>query len=290
MPASEQVAEHVLTGENFAEFAFKRLGLSDPPAEPEAVVNDEAEKPAEPEEPDEGVGKKRELSVRMSELANKRKEAEAKAAEAERRAEDAERRLKALEEANKPKTSDARPDPSQYADISKYAEELEKWSRAQAYIEYERTQAEKSAKAAEEELNRRWNRQLIDTRKDIPDFDEVMEKANELQVSPEVTQAIKESDIGGRLVYHLAQHPDLTRSLATTSVAGALRELGRVEGRLLAQKEAPAQKLAPRIERERKEAPEPITPVRGGADIGGIDPDHMSAAQWKAARRAGKIK
>lgn len=97
-------------------------------------------------------------------------------------------------------------------------------------------------------------------------------------LSPEIAQAIKGSDEGPALVQYLGNNPATLSAIAQLSPISAARELGRIESRLVAAKEAP--KPAPV-----SKAPPPaakIAPTDPGAEK---DPSKMTDAEFAKWRK-----
>lgn len=323
MPASEQVAQNLVTGENFQAFAMQKLGLDTAPepaaesteapagddedaaAEPEAAAESDA-KPAgdEDKKPSEKSTepKKRGISERISDLTRARREAESRAAAAEARAAEQEARLRALESAQKARAEPekapdptGRPDPTKFTDAIEYAERLAEWTVAQKLAERDAEEARRRAETERTERINAYQKRLQDTRAELEDYDDIVGARTDLVVSDAVRDAILESAWGPRIVYHLAQNPDEVGKLAQMSPLAANRYLGRLEAsfeRSAEPEKAPARQAAPV---KRSAAPEPINPLRGVNEtpetlIDANGEFRGTIAQYKALRRAGKIK
>ena len=121
----------------------------------------------------------------------------------------------------------------------------------------------------------------------MPDFEDMV-SSSEVAVSDQVRDAILESDIGPKILYHLAENPEIGDKLAKMSTINALREIGRLEAKL----EAPTGSEKPVSV---SKAPAPIKPIKamGSTLDSKIDSNgefHGTYAQWKAARQSGKIR
>ena len=290
--ASEQQASNVVTSENLREFQMNRLGIVEVPAETEPA-DPEAEEVEEHEEAEESQRHKPnpKLQKRFSELTKARDDARAKAADAERKAEEAVARAKALEDKYIPRAeNDARPDASQYSDIEKYAADLESWKERDVRRGIEREASEAKAKAQQEARVKSWNDRMQLTVAELPDFADTVQ-TSPVAVSDHVRDAILESEVGPKILYHLAKNPDTAEKLRGMSVASSLREIGKIEAQL--EKSPVKADETPIASMSR--APAPITPVRGGkttpeAPIDANGEFSGTPAQWRALRKAGKIK
>lgn len=280
---TEATAEPIQT---FAEYKAERLAPPAPPVEPTpppASAAEEKEAPAvEPEVAEEEAETppptkpKRSLEGRFSELTGRAKAAEARAAEAEARAAALEAKL-----APPKAKDDEEPQASAYTDAFEYARDLSKWSTAKALKERDEAQA----KAA---VQQSWNSRLTATKAEIPDFDEVLSSASDIAVSDVVRDSLVESEVGPKILYHLAQNPDEAEKLNKLSPAAALRAIGRLEAKF---EQAPAPAPAPKAPAPR--APQPVTPIRATAvadtKVNAAGEFEGSFAQYKALRAQGKI-
>lgn len=128
-----------------------------------------------------------------------------------------------------------------------------------------------SAKASES-----WNKKLADIRKEVPDYDDLIEAAD-VPVSPAMAQAITESDIGPRVALYLANHPDEAEAMLNLSPSATLRAVGRLEAKI----EAEGSK------KQISGAPKPIKPVSGSGSGANSGPaDNQSIDEWMKARNA----
>jgi hypothetical protein len=317
MSVEERLAANVVTSENLAEFTAQKLGLAEPQqAEPEA--SEQA-----PDEPDTAAGqsgqdgegddataadeqgKERKpnpkIERRFSEITKQREAAKAEAQQ-EREARLAlEARLKELETKANPQPAQAQanelgpePQPDQFNDMFEYAKALAEYTADRRLMERDQQEVQRKA-AAEQELKfKAWAERIDKAKNELPDFDEMVQ-SSEVSVSDPVRDAIMESDVGPKILYHLAENPEFATKLNGLSVISALREIGKLEARL--EKPASGTERAPTgttvVGKSR--APAPITPIRGGATgkETGVDSNgefHGSFQAWKAARLAGKIR
>lgn len=288
-------AANVVTSENSADFYAQRLGLADAP---EAVADDQSE-PVKDSEQSERVAEKEavteerkanpKLEKRFSELTKQREMARQEADRERLRASELETRLKALEQSSTPKAQtfeDKEPMPSQFTDAFEYAKALSEWSAENAVKQMKLQEAE--VKAAEERAKvvEAWNKRQANAKADLPDYEEMIASSS-VMVSDQVRDAIIESDVGPKILYHLAENPEIAEALSKKSVTAALREIGRLEERFDVKE--PSKTV------QKTRAPAPIQPLRASSsasDVGvGSDGEfHGTASQWREARRAGKIR
>ena len=298
---SEKEAGQVLTSENAATFYAERLGLADSPteavadapeaSEPEAVTEQSEPNEAETAKPQEERKQNPKLEKRFSEITKQREEARQEA-QREREARQAlEARLQALEKQSAPQQAqivEQEPQPHQFSDAFEYAKALTDY-RVEQRLAQEKAEQAKAAEAAErQKVMSQWSQKVQAAKAELPDFDEMVQSASDVVVPDHIRDAMMESDVGPKLLYHFAENPDLARSIAAMPPIKALREIGKLEAKF----EAPKQAEKPSVARSK--APEPIQPIRasGKADVPltANGEFHGSYQAWKAARKAGKIR
>ena len=299
---SEKEAGQVLTSENAAEFYANRLGLAESNSEPvaveeaEPVAEEEQSEPKEAEKEANQEGERKQnpkLEKRFSEITKQREEAR-KEAQQERQARlELEQRLAALEQNRQPQQQvvniDQEPQPSQFNDAFEYAKALAEFSTEKALAERDRQVAQQREQEAQQKIIQSWAQKVQAAKAELPDFDDLV-ASSDVVVNNAVRDAILESDVGPKILYHLAENNDLALKIASLSPNAALREIGKLEARFEAKPETA--QTAPVV---RSKAPAPIQPIRGGqgkADvpISANGEFHGSYQAWKAARKAGKIR
>ena len=293
---SEKEAGQVLTSENAAEFYANRLGLADQTddvavdAEPSTEVVEN-----EPEVQDEAkpVEEKRanpKLEKRFSELTKQREAAKAEA-EAERQQRQAlEDRLRALEQVAAPQrpSVDQEPQPGQFQDAFEYAKALAQYSTEKALAERDQQEANRKANEERQKVIQSWSSKLDQVKAELPDYDEMVSTDN-VVVSDEIRDSILESDVGPRILYHLAEDLEYAQKLAAMPTRKALLELGKLEK--LYEKAEPAKETAVKTSK----APAPVRALKPSGGVADIPINssgefHGTYQAWKEARRAGKIR
>jgi len=312
---SEKEAGSVVTSANAEEFYANKLGLAEE-APIEAVAEtpkeevteteptEQAEVQSEPETTEEtkATEEKKQnpkLEKRFSELTKQREEAR-KEAQREREAREAlESRIKELEGKAEPKPveENVKPQPSQFNDAFEYAEALAEWSAEQAILNREKAEAERKEQETRQKLAESWKQREATIKADLPDYDEMIASAADVTVSDVVRDAIIESDVGPRILYHLAENPELVETLNSSSPIKALREIGKLEAKFEVSetsKEAKTEaETKPSIARSK--APAPISPIKTSSAVAdvGVNADgefHGTYQQWRESRKAGKIR
>ena len=315
-------AQTVVTGENLQAFQLERMGLKADTAE---VVIEKpavaAEKQAESDEkstftdeneqklpesddiPDEGTTKgkqvvyrgkwvdKTDFGYRMHLKTQAANDARAEAAREKARADAAEERLKAKEA---PPQTDGKPDPAKYQDAFKYAEDLAEWKVNQELNARDKKAAEEKQREAAEKRIETWNTRLKEAKAVLTDYDEVVGDAN-MTVSNECRDEILSSPQGPYIVHYLAENPDFVAKLNEMNERDMIRTIGRLEARF--DKDQTKEYKGAKAEVKEAEisaALPPIKPIKAAkAPQELIDSDgefRGTIAEWKAARKAGKIK
>jgi hypothetical protein len=298
---SDKEAGQVLTSENAAEFYANRLGLAESPAETEAVeetepvAEDEQSEPKEAEKEANQEGERKQnpkLEKRFSEITKQREEARQEAQRERQARVDLEQRLAVLEQNRQPQQAvniDQEPQPSQFSDAFEYAKALAEFSTEKALAERDRQVAQAREQEAQQKIIQSWAQKVQEAKAELPDFDDLV-ASSDVVVNNAVRDAILESDVGPKILYHLAENNDLAKKIASLSPNAALREIGKLEAKFEVTPET--KQTTPVV---RSKAPTPIQPIRGGqgkADVP-ISADgefHGSYQAWKAARKSGKIR
>jgi hypothetical protein len=304
----------VVTSENLAEYQARNLDIAEAPkiddkqkesvplaeVKVEPKIDPKADDKENKKDDEEQEKKKTKMSERMHELAER-------ARKAEERAEAADKKAKELEEKySKPKVDekkeeDKKPKREDFSDAFEYAEKLADWTVRQRLKEQAEAQEKKSKQEAEEKRISSWNEKLSQARKDIPDYDETLDSSKVL-VSEEVKEAILESDVGPKILLHLAKNPDEAEKIAKMTVGNAYKAIGRIEAKIQ-DVPPPKEEEKPKVEpkAEVSKAPPPISPLKGASapvdtaskfteNKNTIVSSTNNLAEYKEARRSGKIK
>ncbi len=287
----------VLTSENSAEFYANKLGLA---AETEAVVE---ETPAEPvveeteqsepvAENEEKVTEERKpnpkMDKRFSDITKQRDQLRKEAEEERGKREQLETRLKALESQAAPKeqSRDEKPRPDQFVDAFEYAESLADWSAENAVMRARQEDVERKMQEERNKVIESWNTRVETTKSELSDFDDMV-SSSDVVVSDQVRDAILESDVGPRILYHLAENPEIAQKISKASLITALREIGKLEAKF--EKTEPKEVKPVTV---KSKAPAPISPLKGTSSEQAVitDTDKMTYAQYKAMRQAKRIR
>ena len=295
---------NVVTSENAADFYAQKLGLAaETPTEAvektEPVV--EQNQQSEPEEAEkEATGTEErkpnpKIERRFSEITKQRELAREEARKEREAREALEAKLKEFEAKLNPAPApqadaDAEPQPSQFEDAFEYAKALADWSAKKALKDRDRQEAERKRADEEAQRHKAWAEKVNKAKAELPDFDEMV-ASSDVAVSNEVRDAIIESDVGPQVLYYLADNPEFAEKLASMSSLKALREIGKLEAKLEKSESAPEVKTVA----AKSNAPAPISPLKATSAVADVPLSaegqfNGSYAQWKAARKAGKIR
>jgi hypothetical protein len=304
--AEVKEASSVVTSSNAAEFYAERLGLADSPEETAAETEDtqvvenpdsepateeSSSEPKAEDEAEEAEKPKDKLEKRFSKITRQRDEANT-------RAEQLESRLRELEARANPQpiaqtaNVDDKPQASQFNDAFEYAEALAEWSAEKALRDRDIAESQRKADEERNKVIESWNQKVAKAKGSMPDFDEIVSSSTTV-VSDAVRDAIIESDVGAQILYHLASDDEYAESIAKMPAIKALKEIGRLEARFEAEQEKPETKARTVTQ---SKAPAPISPLKGGKSAGAdvlVDTNgefYGSYAQWKAARKANRIR
>ena len=294
-----KVTTTVVTSENLAEFNAKRMGLADstpseaaPSAEPQQVDNGQSEPVEASEEATATEDRKRnpKLEIRFEKITKQREEARAEALREREARESLEAKVKELESRNQPQKVEVaeEPRPEQFTDMYEYARALTDYKVDQRLSEEKQKVEQAKVEAQRQEVINTWAKRVQSAKSEMPDFEDMVGSAD-VVVSNEVRDAIFESDVGPRILYHLAENPEIAEKLQGMTVTSALRTIGKLEAQF--EKAEPQTKSAV----GKSKAPAPINPIRSAANGRDVNLTsdgnfHGSYQAWKAARLAGRIR
>lgn len=229
------------------------------------------------------------LEQRFSELTQQRNAERLRAESAERKAAELEAKLKPTEIKTE---DDDKPDKTKYTDAFQYAEDLAVWSAKSAIKEKEASDRKAQIEKEQEAKITSWKDRVEKTKLADPEFmDKII--ASNVQVSEEVREAIMDSDVGPRILLHLAENPEEAERIGKLTVGKAMIALGKLEAKY---SEPPKTEAKTEVKQaEISKAPPPITPLKGASASADLPIDSKGEwtgthEQYREARRAGKIK
>lgn len=205
----------------------------------------------------DGKAKKSPTEERIGELTRKRHEAERRAAYWEGVAKGQPQGQQQEQRQQQQHDEDPEPDPTdttkyQYGDTDpQYFKDVGAWSARQ---EHRRLTQQDRQVTTRQQIDQAYDARAAEFAKTAPDF-AALTGDDDLQISPVMAHAIKTSDAGPAVAYHLAKNPDEARRISGLHPLAQAREIGAIEGRL-APASAPPVKTA-------SDAPPPPTQIRG---------------------------
>jgi DNA repair exonuclease SbcCD ATPase subunit len=309
----------LVTPQNYNQLLNKELGIPDD-NDPEVVAakelkeveekqaevkaKEEAEKKAQEDPthdaPELHEEKKRGINERFTKLTAAKREAEERATKAaeeakalkEEREQLARERdeLKAKYEPVKTE-QDPEPLPEQFNDVKEYAKALKEWTADNTKREEAKRIAEETVAKKQQEKTNNWKSRWENAEKSIPDFKEVMAKADGLMISNEAQSALMDSEVGPEICHYLAKNPAEVEKMNGMTIDKMLKFIGKLEDKVEVKQETKQTVAKTPI----SQAPAPISPLKGGSALPGNKLDengefHGTYDEWKALRRSGKIK
>ena len=271
------------------------FGEVDSPA-PGADAGDEPPASEEQPKPESEGGdeekKGKSAQERIDEVTATAREAERRAAELERTLNDPaelRKRLEAAEAgAKKPEATadgllEGQPDPKDYAfgeaDPEFVKDAATFWSR----VEFQKQERIKALNDEFEQIDKSYNERAEKAVERYPDFEEkVVAGATKgtWKASPVMALAMKTSDVGPDVAYHLATNPSESERIAKLSPLEQAREMGRLEGRFEHQEK---QKAEPEPKTISAAPPPPSSVTRGSGARAKVSEDTDDFAAFDKA-------
>lgn len=252
-----------------------------------AASNDDA--PVEEKAVTEGepAAPKKDAQARIRQLVDREKAA----TERERVAREEAAYLRGQLEAKKEPVSepkqdtDTQPIASQYENYDDYVDARAAWRARQEFarLESEREQKvkDRETKTREEQIEAAFKSKVAEFKAKTPDFDDVMDNPS-LRISKTMFEAMRESDAGAQIAYHLGKNPEEAARISALSPIAAIREIGKLEAKF---DKPPAQAV-----NNVTKAPPPPSTVDGTSGGAGKDPSKMTDAEWFAWDKANKLR
>lgn len=252
-----------------------------------AAVDDDEDETDLPERVRKQIGKKHRAMREAEEFAREmRADREAERARADR----AEAALKAATEKSGPASEKDSKEPKaeDFKTVGDYAEALAEYKVEKKFAErdarQQQEQQERAAQAAQAELNGAITKVM----KDIPDYAEVID-ASDIDMPPHITVYLATNgELGVRLGYHLAKHPDEYDRIAKLTPIRAIAELGKLEDRVTKKPETKAD-TADEAPAAVSRAPSPIKPLEGNTAVVQKDPAKMTIPELREYERAQRL-
>ena len=180
----------------------------------------------------------------------------------------------------KPEPAEGAPDPSKFDDYGDYMRAVSRWEAKQVLDEerknYAQSQNQRRQQDAQAQFQRATAERVSAGQQKYQDFDSVINDGLAPFLTPQLHTALIDSDIGHDVAYYLGKNPVEAERIASLHPLAAVREIGRIEAKLLQTTETAT-----------SAAPDPITPV-GSRAKASKDPGQMTDAEYAAWRKKGR--
>jgi hypothetical protein len=140
-----------------------------------------------------------------------------------------------------PAPADKKPVFSDYNDLELYTEAASQWTAAQAVRE---ALAQRDRETGSRTVLERYQQRVEQFKAATPDFEQAFEDIEDVQLEPDLLQAVLEAEEGPAIAYHLAKNLPEVRRLNSLPPSQRLMALGRLEAQVSAGRPAPAPKKA----------------------------------------------
>lgn len=160
-------------------------------------------------------------------------------------------------------------------DEGKFKAAYIEYTKAVARAEAEAVIAAREREAAERAKAQTFRQKEAEFKAKTPDYESVAYYA---PISNEVVELVRESEIGPEVAYYLGKNPALAQTISQLPEKAAAREIGRIEARLLLQRETAA--ASPPTPPPVSKAPPPPPKVEATEPAIEKDPSQMSDAEW----------
>ena len=178
------------------------------------------------------------------------------------------------------------PTPDQFATYEDYLDARADFRAEQKYITLEAAKEQRvkedAVKAAEEKEEQSFKSKVEAFKAKTPDFEDTVRNPD-LRISKVMYEAMRETEVGPQIAYHLGKNPQEAARIAGLSPIAAIKEIGKLEAKF-------SKEPAPTVQTKTiSDAPEPPSIVQGTAS-GQKDESKMTDTEWYAHWKAEKVK
>ena len=178
------------------------------------------------------------------------------------------------------------PTPDQFATYEDYLDARADFRAEQKYITLEAAKEQRvkedAVKAAEEKEEQSFKSKVEAFKAKTPDFEDTVRNPD-LRISKVMYEAMRETEVGPQIAYHLGKNPQEAARIAGLSPIAAIKEIGKLEAKF-------SKEPAPTVQTKTiSDAPEPPSIVQGTAN-GQKDESKMTDAEWYAHWKSEKAK
>ena len=192
-----------------------------------------------------------------------------------------------------PDPKDPEPAPDKFADYVEWQKAWNRWDRRQD-ARQEKATAAVAAKQTEAKAKAdTWQSRVSEATAELADFATVAQNPD-LPVTQAMAEAITDSEVGPKILYHLGQNPDEAARIAKLSPLAQIRAIGKIESSLeiVAASAGEGEDVEPPTKKPVvSKAPPPHKPIGGAPSVNPAkNIEGMSQREYRALREAGKIR
>jgi hypothetical protein len=165
--------------------------------------------------------------------------------------------------------SSGEPKPEQFKTYEEYIDKLTDWKIDQREAKREETQAQRKQAEYQETHEATIRDSLSKAAAKYDDFEEVVTNPN-LTITPVMTDAMGDSELGGEIAYYLGNNPKEAAEIAKLSNVQQVKAIDRLEAKL----------KTPQVTK----APAPLQTVGKGRTQMEPDPEKMTVAEYAEYR------
>jgi len=176
-------------------------------------------------------------------------------AEAQAKAEFLEKQLAEARQQTPQPAAPGEPRLEDFTDIKKYAEAYAKWNTETVLKKNEDTRLAETNRAAQTRLSAEWEGKVKLGDEKYDDFDEIV---GDLSPTTPWAMAVMSAENAHDVAYYLGTHLDEAKRIIALDPVSQIREVGRLEAKLL---------LQPPTPKASSKAPAPIAPVTGTSSV-----------------------
>jgi hypothetical protein len=195
----------------------------------------------------------------------------------------AETATKAPETNAAPQFDKAKPRIADFDSLEAFTEALSDWKSDERDFKRAQADAQAKAHAEQQQILSDWNSRKTEAQEKHSDYDEVLESASDVKLTPAHQRLFLESEAGAELAYQLAKDPSELKKFAEMDALRAARYFGKLEASF---------DTTPKQETKTvSNAPKPIRPVGARANTNAAPPDlaKISLADYRRLRESGRI-
>jgi len=183
------------------------------------------------------------------------------------------------------KSDDAEPSPDDFETHKEYINALTDWKLDQREKKAKIEADKKNFLSEQEKVFKAYHERKNAFAKTVDDFDEVLDDAKDVPITPAIQAAILESDFGPQVAYELAKNRAEFERIVKLGPLSAAREIGKIEARIALK--ASEQKETKETKKTTS-APKPIEPVGGtkGTALRQLDDPELTFVEYVERRRA----